>query len=396
MVDAIEMSLTSRNRRMTRLQQVAATLLVCAVVSLSACQRGSDAAGSVNASGSDLQAAVVGARTSTRLHASTAQTKEPAPGDQFVVLDITVRNPDTQPHVFSEGKLIDVSAGKERAFATPVDMLADEFLTLQVLPPSARVHGKIAYEVPKDLTGVLYWQPGDASQRIQLHLDSATTAAAHPQAHIPKVMMPRAQANTPAIATTTRPIRSVSPIKPVAGDSEALRSGRGSVVTSSTQTTATIRSDTVATSDEPARSLACQALVQRNDPAEKARYIGFFRRECNGDALPSAWSAPQVATISAGAGAPTWPPRPGPAFDCSQAWTRAEHLICEDAVLSLMDWELNRAFAKARSSVADPDALQRDEDEWRHRVRDACDTTRCIESVYNQRTAALEAIGQPQ
>ena len=35
-----------------------------------------------------------------------------------------------------------------------------------------------------------------------------------------------------------------------------------------------------------------------------------------------------------------------------------------------------------------------DEDDWRHRVRDACDTSRCVESAYNQRTAVLEAVAQ--
>jgi hypothetical protein len=87
-----------------------------------------------------------------------------------------------------------------------------------------------------------------------------------------------------------------------------------------------------------ARELACTALVSRNDPAEKKRYLGFFKRECGAYAIPSAWTPTHVA-MAAPAPAPNrWPPRSGPAFDCEQAFSPAEQLICNDAVLSLMDW----------------------------------------------------------
>lgn len=150
--------------------------------------------------------------------------------------------------------------------------------------------------------------------------------------------------------------------------------------------------------NEPARTLACQALMWRNDPSEKDRCLGFFARQCPDYAMPSTWRPTSTAGIPSPAPAsePRWPPRSGPAFDCSQAWTRAEHLVCEDAVLSLMDWELARAYAKANRAVDDPGALQRDEDDWRHQVRDACDNTRCIEMAYDRRTAQLEAVAQPQ
>ena len=111
-----------------------------------------------------------------RLATSTLERKQATPGNRFVVLDVTARNTDRQPQVFSEGKLVNVSESRERTFATPVSMLAGEYLTLQVLKPSSSVHGKIAYEVPEDLPGVLYWVPGNGDQRILLHVAAATPA----------------------------------------------------------------------------------------------------------------------------------------------------------------------------------------------------------------------------
>jgi hypothetical protein len=333
------------------------------------------------------------------------------------VLDVTARNTDRQPQVFSEGKLVNVSESRERTFATPVSMLTGEYLTLQVLKPSSSVHGKIAYEVPEDLPGVLYWVPGNGNERILLHVAaSAVTTSAHaePDAGIavedvakqepaasPATTEPAIDSPAPPVvssaAATPPPARGDGPATP-APPSTKPRTNEGARVASITSPPASA----LPARNEQARRLACGALVSRNDPAEKARYLGFFSRECEGYAMPSAWMSDAAARMPLPveaprfepAGAPRWPPRPGPAFDCNQAYTRAEHLVCEDAVLSLMDWELSRAYANASRRVADQAALQRDEDEWRHRVRDACDTSRCIESAYNQRTAVLEAVAQ--
>jgi uncharacterized protein YecT (DUF1311 family) len=139
--------------------------------------------------------------------------------------------------------------------------------------------------------------------------------------------------------------------------------------------------------------------VSRNDPDEKARYLGFFARECDDYPMPSHWRPGETARITpppVRSTASTWPPRPGPAFDCDQAVTRAEHLVCEDAVLSLMDWELTRAYANARLAVPDPVALQREQDAWRYNVRDACDGVSCLQAAYGQRTSQLEAIARGQ
>jgi hypothetical protein len=345
-----------------------------------------------------------------------------------VLLDVTARNPDRQPQVFSEGRLINVSESHERSFSTPVSMLADEFLTLQVLQPSASVRGKIAYEVPDHLPGVLYWAPGTGRQRILLHLDapavattSPPTTSANAEGELSDVSpssddnnISRPDTAAPAeIATRPSPEVVAMPSKREPQPEES-REGHAQSQASSpaagrrvASITPPASSPTALGRNEAARMQASQALVSRNDPAEKDRYRDFFSRECAGYAMPSAWGADPVAEIPAPnvaeveppevpVDAPRWPPRPGPAFNCAQAYTRAEHLICADAVLSLMDWELNRAYAQASRVVDDPAGLQRDEDSWRHRVRDGCATAHCVETVYDQRTAQLQALADRQ
>lgn len=425
MAETFRLSATARRR--------APSAMLVMLVVLAACQRDGQGPRAIGAFGAQsatgpahavadagLQMTVNAVARTGRIAASTRENKDAAPGNQFVVLDVSVRNTDAQPHVFSEGKLVAVGEKGERVFPAPVNLLADEFLTLQVLPAAASVRGKIAYEVPNDLAGVWYWIPGASNQRILLPRQSGVGIAAAPSpapapadhASVPPPVDARVMAPPPAAsATPARPMpetataratpapravpQPVAPAKTppesaVADVPDERATGRGSVATSSSQSTGllTVR-------NEQARTLACSALVSRDDPAEKSRYLGFFARECADYPMPSSWKPTQVARIApppAPSSTPTWPPRPGPAFDCDQAVTRAEHLVCEDAVLSLMDWELNRAFNRARAAVADPVALQREEDAWRYNVRDACDGVSCLQAAYGQRTSRLEAI----
>jgi hypothetical protein len=55
---------------------------------------------------------------------------------------------------------------------------------------------------------------------------------------------------------------------------------------------------------------------------------------------------------------------------------------------------MTRAYASAQRSVEDPAALQREQDDWRWHVRDACRTVSCVESVYTERTADLTALAR--
>ena len=72
------------------------------------------------------------------------------PGHRFVVLDVSVRNRDSQPQDMSEGKLIAVNGSELQTFNRPVTVFSDDYLSLQVLAPAQGLHGKIAYEVPED------------------------------------------------------------------------------------------------------------------------------------------------------------------------------------------------------------------------------------------------------
>ncbi|MFL6591858.1 MAG: DUF4352 domain-containing protein, partial [Luteimonas sp.] len=340
------------------------------------------------------------------LDTSTLEHREASPGNTFVVLDVTVRNADAHPQVFSEGRLVSVDARAQRSFATPVTLLAGEFLSLQVLQPASSVRGKIAYEVPSNLHGALYWQPGAGGPRILLHPEAPTTvstlgnAPGNDVASLPAPVPPTSPAVINAAvdraAKTADSAPGRPPSNPAARDAASARPDAVAQAPSPARAAAATPPD-VSRTNQQARALACQALLARNDPAEKSRYLGFFAHECADYAMPSNWR-PGVASVPVRPSSPrrTTVPAPasGPAFDCSRAWTGAEHLVCADAVLSLMDRQLNRAYAEARKRVADPLALQREEDDWRHRVRDACDSIPCIERAYDQRTAELDAAGR--
>ncbi|WP_159017455.1 DUF4352 domain-containing protein [Cognatiluteimonas profundi] len=387
-------------------------LLAIAVVAIAGCQ-GKDGGSSSAIDGfgaaqqpgqatstKPLRIALDGAHTADRISVSGFDAKQPATGNRFVVLDVDVRNTDTQPRVFSEGKLVAVDEQRERTFATPVNIFADGYLQLQVLQPSASARGKIVYEVPGDMKGVLYWVPGEGGERILLHLQPELAS----KDRINRDRIDNGSINngsTKRAATTSSVAQAADP-EPVAGNNAmpaapvgAEPGDEASVAPAATQAVAT-----ASPGGGQARAMACQALVSRNDPAEKSRYVAFFKRQCAGYAFPPAWAAPaQVATATLPPPIPDpatrWPPRAGPAFDCEQAFTRAEHLICEDSVLSLMDWELTRTYASAARTTDDQAALQREQDDWRRHVRDACTTVRCIEDAYAERTADLTAMTRP-
>jgi hypothetical protein len=376
-------------------------LLAVAVVFIAGCQgkdggsgKGIDGFGSATGpaqgpAARPLQIALDGAHMADRIKVSGFDAKQPASGNRFVVLDVDVRNTDSQPRVFSEGKLVAIDEHRERTFSTPVNIFADGYLQLQVLQPSARARGKIVYEVPDNMKGVLYWVPGEGGERILLHLQPAVASSDGADDGSGKAA---------AGAVTTSSIARATEPEPVARGDAKPATAAGDVAADTTHRAppATTPMATVRPGGEQARALACQALVSRNDPAEKSRYVAFFKRECTGYAFPSAWAAPAQVAIAApppiADAATSWPPRPGPAFDCEQAFTRAEHLICDDAVLSLMDWELTRTYAGAARTADDQAALQREQDDWRRHVRDACTTVRCIEAAYTERTADLAAM----
>ncbi|MFL6591996.1 MAG: DUF4352 domain-containing protein [Luteimonas sp.] len=386
------------------------------------------------------------AQLTHRLPTSSMESRDAAPGNQFVVLDVSVRNRDAGQQVLAEGALIAMDESKLQTFDRPVTVLSDDdYLSLQVLAPSQQLRGKIAYEVPEHLPGVLYWSPGNGSRRILLNpvapavsqrtlanvedagADSAATPAiavarAAPRdagvAQAAEPLPPSAAQSDHALATrprspstvrvaarqiaTTSPQpspRSAAPplrVAPVEVAATMRPPPIGAVPSASSAATATPPAPRVDT--EQARHLACQGLVTRDDPAEKERSLGFFAESCRDYALPPHWQ-PRTAhrslvdRASAMLGRLVVAPRAVRISDCSNASaSQADRLVCGDPRLSAMDHRLAQSVARASEQVDNPAALQREQDEWRGRVRNACDTTGCLEQVYGRRIAQLDAI----
>ena len=143
--------------------------LACALGGCSKSYHGSDVAALTRVD-APLAWTVNRAQVTHRLVSSSMASRDAAPGQQFVVLDVSVRNRDDQQQVFSEGKLIAMDESELKTFDQPETILSDDYLSLQVLEPSQSLHGKIAYQVPEHMSGVFYWTPGNGGHRILLNL----------------------------------------------------------------------------------------------------------------------------------------------------------------------------------------------------------------------------------
>lgn len=98
----------------------------CAALLLCACHPrddgGIDRFGAVSekTAADPLESVVNSSHVTDRIATATLENKQAAVGSTFVVLDVTVRNPGTQPQVFSEGKLVAVTAARERTSSFPL------------------------------------------------------------------------------------------------------------------------------------------------------------------------------------------------------------------------------------------------------------------------------------
>jgi hypothetical protein len=399
------------------------------------------------------------ARVTHHLATSSLESRDALPGHQFVVLDVSVHNRDTQPQVLSEGKLIALDETTLQTFDQPETLLSDDYLSLQVLAPAQSLHGKIAYEVPEPLSGVLYWSPGNGSERILLN--PVTAPAATPADDVADIsaggaIAPTGGEETGASAATARvpasagsgspklpatsrrdrvaaqrppatqrpPARAIVIDKPgVAPSVTETRSPpvlAPTTVPTPSQQSARIAAapplpiagpvatrPVVATTPAPderdlVRRNACAALVARDDPADKAGNLDFFAESCRDYTLPAHWSAPAaphrslIARVASRASAllarVVAAPHVVRISDCGATASHADRLVCADPGLSAMDHRLAQSVARATDQVDDPAALWREQERWRGRVRDACDTARCLERAYGQRIAQLDAL----
>jgi hypothetical protein len=438
--------------------------LACALLSLAGCpsrNRPVADAEALAAADTPLAWTVLAAHATHRLDTPSMETKEPAPGNQFVVLDVGVRNRDIDPQVLSEGKLIAMDESNLQTFDTPVSVLNDDYLSLQVLAPDQSMRGKIAYEVPEHLPGVLYWSPGNGSKRILLNVSSAPVAprtlanaddeedadtAIKPDVDTTRVASiasndtaasedpvetsaPLVRAPTPRRVIANQIEPDLTPTPPPVQPEHVATVTYGPVasapVSGPPQTQAPSRE--VASIDIPppvivrlpprprvaatqpavdsdqARRLQCEGLVSRDDSSEKARSLGFFAQSCREYALPLSWRPPPArrslfARASDLLAHMVVKPRVvRVAVDpCSAAVSAADRLVCSQPDLAAMDRQLALTVARARDHVDDPAALQREQQQWRGRVRNACDTVGCLQLAYGRQIARVEALAPLQ
>lgn len=76
-----------------------------------------------------------------------------------------------------------------------------------------------------------------------------------------------------------------------------------------------------------------------------------------------------------------------PSFDCAKASVHVEHMICSSEKLAKIDATFSVNYSRIKASNIGKDAraeLVRSQREW-VRVRNACQTSTCIERQYDQR-----------
>ena len=84
-----------------------------------------------------------------------------------------------------------------------------------------------------------------------------------------------------------------------------------------------------------------------------------------------------------------------PSFDCRQAQSLAEEMVCTDAVLAAADRHMARAFQRAVRSGAPYDQLRAEQNDWMAMREDAAlRSPRALAALYDQRIAELNAIAE--
>ncbi len=79
----------------------------------------------------------------------------------------------------------------------------------------------------------------------------------------------------------------------------------------------------------------------------------------------------------------------GPSFDCGNASSAVEQMICADPDLARLDKQTAEAFGVVRARSMDPGEVTANQGRWRRTVRDICADKACIEQAYQTRLAEL-------
>lgn len=89
-------------------------------------------------------------------------------GNTFLVMNITIKNTDSEARIFNDGSLFVTHQGKELEFDASESVMADGWIVFENLNPLTSVTGNIAFKVPDPLPQPVYWQPGRSEKRILL------------------------------------------------------------------------------------------------------------------------------------------------------------------------------------------------------------------------------------
>jgi uncharacterized protein len=79
------------------------------------------------------------------------------------------------------------------------------------------------------------------------------------------------------------------------------------------------------------------------------------------------------------------------AFNCTQATTSVEKMICSNENLSKFDDQLILAYRNALNSTYQQDSIKQGQRIWLKNVRNTCKNIECLQQVYSDRIAALNS-----
>lgn len=76
-------------------------------------------------------------------------------------------------------------------------------------------------------------------------------------------------------------------------------------------------------------------------------------------------------------------------FSCNGKLAPQEHLICDDKLLSALDFRLKGLYSIAVLTSASADSIRHSQREWLRNVRNKCTDGQCLKSAYQQRSDSL-------
>jgi uncharacterized protein len=78
-------------------------------------------------------------------------------------------------------------------------------------------------------------------------------------------------------------------------------------------------------------------------------------------------------------------------FECSNAKTAIEKMICSDSVLSSLDDTIYKSYIFAIDSADSPQQIIKTQKSWLNKIRSQCKTKECLAKVYNDRIRELKS-----